>query len=86
MFLKLLSRSFHNFVARNLKVLCPELVLKIGITIISTTILSARIVCIDDSNVFLSFKVKDFALAKQNLEEDLNRVATSCCHNQLAVD
>jgi hypothetical protein len=30
MSLNLQSKSFHNFVARNLKVLCPEFVLKIG--------------------------------------------------------
>ena len=28
--LNLQSRSFNNFVARNLKVLCPDFVLKIG--------------------------------------------------------
>ena len=41
---------------------------------------------VDNSKIFLSFPVKDAASAERVLEEDLRRVAASCCKNQLLLN
>ena len=41
---------------------------------------------VDDSKIFLSFPVKDAESAERVLEEDLRRVATWCCKNQLLIN
>ena len=40
---------------------------------------------VDDSKVFLTFPIKDVVAAKQNIEEDLHRIAAWCCKNQLLI-
>ena len=41
---------------------------------------------VDDSKVLLSFPLTDFNDAKIKLEEDLRKVATWCCENQLLIN
>ena len=41
---------------------------------------------VNDSNIFLSFPVKDAESAERVLEEDLRRVAAWCCKNQLLIN
>ena len=41
---------------------------------------------VDDSKILLSFPVTDFNDAKIKLEEDLHKVATWCCENQLLIN
>jgi len=41
---------------------------------------------VNDSKVLLSFPVTDFIVAKIKLEENLCKVATWCCENQLLIN
>ena len=41
---------------------------------------------VDDSKIFLFFPIKDVETANRNLQENLSRVATWCCKNQLLIN
>ena len=43
--------------------------------------MSFRIVCIDDSKIYLSFSYKDINVAEIQLTDDLRRIVSWCCSN-----
>ena len=40
---------------------------------------------VDDSNLYLTFAVKDFEISANRLIEDLERIAAWCCHSSLPI-